>query len=107
MYCSNCGTEIPDNVQYCPNCGASVGAPLIIQAAPQVQAPAPAPTPGAAIQQVQGPPCPRCGNTDPKRSAYSTGLFLFLLCCVGIIFGIIYYILRHDKLKCPQCGKVF
>lgn len=27
MFCGNCGTQIPDNSQFCPNCGASTGAP--------------------------------------------------------------------------------
>ncbi len=25
-YCSKCGTRLPDNVKYCPNCGAPVSA---------------------------------------------------------------------------------
>lgn len=27
MFCGNCGQQIPDNAQFCPNCGASTGAP--------------------------------------------------------------------------------
>lgn len=27
MFCSNCGTNCPDNVNNCPNCGAPVGKP--------------------------------------------------------------------------------
>lgn len=27
MFCSNCGTNCPDNVNNCPNCGAPVGQP--------------------------------------------------------------------------------
>ena len=109
MYCSNCGTEIPDNVTYCPHCGASVEAAQVVLAPPQAPAPAPVmrQAPEGAIQQVVSYPCPRCGNTGPKRSAYSTGLFLFLLCCIGCVAGLIYYLLRHGKVKCPQCGKVF
>ena len=109
MYCSNCGTEIPDNVMYCPHCGASVEGVQVIQATTQAPAitPVVSQAPSGAIQQLVRTPCPRCGNTDPKTNAYSTGLFVFLLCCVGIIFGIVYYVLRHGKVKCPQCGKVF
>ena len=27
MFCQNCGKEIPEGAQFCPNCGAPVGAP--------------------------------------------------------------------------------
>ena len=27
IYCQKCGTKVPENVQYCPNCGAAVNCP--------------------------------------------------------------------------------
>ena len=38
MYCRFCGTKIPDNVKFCPKCGASL-AP-VPSAAPEESAPA-------------------------------------------------------------------
>ena len=44
MFCSNCGTQIPDGSAFCPNCGTNLGggapAPQPVMAAPQ-QRPAP------------------------------------------------------------------
>lgn len=36
MYCTNCGTAVPEGTNFCPKCGASIAAP----AAPQPQEPA-------------------------------------------------------------------
>jgi predicted RNA-binding Zn-ribbon protein involved in translation (DUF1610 family) len=106
LYCTNCGQEILDNAQFCPHCGSSITGTKVIQ---DTQAPAPvvSQAPSGAIQQLPSYSCPRCGNTGPKKSAYSTGLFIFLLCCIGCLAGLIYYLLRHGKVKCLQCGKVF
>lgn len=35
MYCTNCGTAVPEGTNFCPKCGASIAAP----AAPQPQEP--------------------------------------------------------------------
>lgn len=35
MFCSNCGTNCPDNVNNCPNCGAPVGQPKQPYSQPQ------------------------------------------------------------------------
>src|ERR1017187_665647 len=35
MFCHNCGTQVPDDVQFCPKCGQSVaGSPLAASATP-------------------------------------------------------------------------
>ena len=49
MFCIRCGNEIPENVRFCPACGAPTDAP-----APDLQPPEawnPAPAPEAAPQQ--------------------------------------------------------
>ena len=30
VYCLNCKTLVPDNSEYCPECGAKVGSPAIM-----------------------------------------------------------------------------
>ena len=51
MFCKNCGNQIPDNSNNCPNCGAPVGA-----SAPQAQPAAPAQNGfGAAANRVAAP----------------------------------------------------
>ena len=44
MFCSNCGTQIPDGSAFCPNCGANLGGG------------APAPQPAVAAPQLQSTP---------------------------------------------------
>lgn len=48
MLCPKCGTQIPDDSTFCPNCGAQLGA-----AQPQVQRPAYQQQPQAPSQQYQ------------------------------------------------------
>jgi uncharacterized membrane protein len=37
-FCSNCGTQLPENMNNCPGCGKPAGAPAGTGAAPSVQA---------------------------------------------------------------------
>jgi uncharacterized membrane protein len=37
-FCSNCGTQLPENTNTCPGCGKPAGAPASTGAAPSVQA---------------------------------------------------------------------
>jgi uncharacterized membrane protein len=37
-FCSNCGTQLPENTNNCPGCGKPAGAPAGTGAAPSVQA---------------------------------------------------------------------
>ena len=42
MFCKNCGSQLPENVAYCPNCGAPVESETKQE---QTSAPNPEPTP--------------------------------------------------------------
>jgi hypothetical protein len=58
MFCSQCGTQVPDNAAFCPSCGAQQPV-AAASAAPAPQAPAPPPIPTV---------CPSCGSTvQPGR----------------------------------------
>lgn len=37
MFCNNCGADIPDNVKYCPSCGAQQAAPYSTYSQPGYQ----------------------------------------------------------------------
>lgn len=56
MYCTNCGTAVPEGTNFCPKCGASIA----VSAAPQPQAPANTEQytaePFAAQQSIDGAP---------------------------------------------------
>ena len=63
MFCPNCGVEIPDNVAYCPGCGAKAG-----QMKPQVVY---CRSCGAEISE-KAVICPKCGvATDRFNTASS------------------------------------
>ena len=32
MFCTKCGTELPNDTQFCPNCGARVAKPVVAHA---------------------------------------------------------------------------
>ena len=53
MYCRFCGTKIPDNVKFCPECGASL-APTP-SAAPEESAPAVPAAPGIPVSPAPVP----------------------------------------------------
>jgi len=95
MYCTACGEAITGDEIYCPACGAPV------KTSSQPISPPP------AQSYLKLPPCPRCGNTaGPRPDAFSTGWFIFFLCCLGLVPGIVYYALRHDKVRCAACRAV-
>ena len=64
MFCSHCGAQIADNVQYCPSCGAAAGA----RAAPGAQQPQPPPPP------------PYAQPLQPADVSPSSRLVAILLC---------------------------
>ncbi len=60
MYCRFCGTKIPDNVKFCPECGANLAPASAPSAAPEESAPAVpmAPENAAAPAMPHGTPDP-------------------------------------------------
>lgn len=60
MYCRFCGTKIPDNVKFCPECGANLAPASTPSAAPEESAPAVpmAPENAAAPAMPHGTPDP-------------------------------------------------
>lgn len=103
MFCESCGEELKAGELYCPACGAKVRR-VMPSPRPPTQ---PVIPPTQPPSQMKLPPCPRCGNTmGPRPDAFSTGWFIFFLCCLGLVPGIVYYALRHDKVRCAACRAV-
>ena len=67
MYCRFCGTKIPDNVKFCPECGASL-AP-VPSAAPEESAPAAPAAPEIPTPYDPTPYDPAPYSADPFASA--------------------------------------
>ncbi|MCI7730357.1 zinc-ribbon domain-containing protein [Enorma burkinafasonensis] len=68
MFCSQCGSQIPDSVAFCPACGAATG-----NAAPVGDAPQPAPMPEVPAQQpgTNPQPAPATPASQPAPGAWS------------------------------------
>ena len=56
MYCRFCGTKIPDNVKFCPECGANLAPASAPSAAPEESAPAVPMAPENAAVPAMPPP---------------------------------------------------
>lgn len=56
MFCSKCGTQVPDGSVSCSNCGAPLSAPNVAPAAAPAPAPAPVAPAPAPVQPVQQAP---------------------------------------------------
>lgn len=100
MYCSACGSKVPDGGAHCTACGASV----VAAAGYGVAAAKTRPLEPAAV-------CPRCGFHGLGDSYFSRSgplVGLLVLAAMTLPFmgaaGILYYILRHDHRACPRCG---
>ncbi len=108
MFCSKCGQKLPEDANSCPYCGNTIvrtsnnqtQATKIIQQSSETHT-------QAQIQQAAPTyPCPRCGDTAPKEKAYK--VWIQIICCLlGIVIGLVYYMLRHKCVKCLKCGKIF
>lgn len=85
MLCNNCGKRIPDNVGFCPHCGAAVNG------AGRAASPRPgAPRPGAPRPGNPYPP-QQSGYPQPRRSGSSKrtlGFVLLGLVAMAIFGGI-------------------
>jgi hypothetical protein len=103
MYCSTCGSRIPEGRSACEACGAPAPRPAGY-GVPAVHAGS-LPVPGAAT-------CPHCGfhgqgvgyfsQAGPLAGALLLALLTFPFLGAG---GILYYALRHDHRVCPRCGE--
>lgn len=75
MFCTQCGTKLPDDARFCTNCGASVAskapAPVETQAAEPVPAQAPAVNPGETVVTLDAVE-PTSENTSAVEAAAET-----------------------------------
>lgn len=75
MFCTQCGTKLPDDARFCTNCGASVvskaPAPVETQAAEPVPAQAPAVNPGETVVTLDAVE-PTSENTSAVEAAAET-----------------------------------
>ena len=113
MYCSTCGSRVPDGRTRCDTCGAPVQQPT------GYGVPAPANASSSVhvhLHGVQGTAahltCPRCGFQGEGVGYFSQGgpILIALVLALFTIFpfmgvgGLVYYLMRHNHRACPRCG---
>ncbi|MFW9989641.1 MAG: zinc-ribbon domain-containing protein [Candidatus Odinarchaeota archaeon] len=76
MYCTNCGSEIPDDAKFCTFCGATTEYSTSRQ------------IPRAQPTQLTPTPSPIPLDSKPKSSSASTGIIAAI--CVVLIIGIVF-----------------
>lgn len=111
MYCSTCGSRVPDGRSRCDTCGAPVAQP----AGYGVPAPANpyAVTPAGGYTPLTHLTCPNCGFQGEGVSYFSRGgpvLGVVLLAALTAfpfmgVGGLIYYLMRFNHRVCPRCGQ--
>lgn len=109
MYCSTCGSRVPDGRSRCDTCGAPVSQPsgygvnVNVTYAP----------PGAGLAPVAHLTCPNCGFQGEGVGYFSRGgpvLGVLLLVALTAfpfmgVGGLIFYLMRHNHRVCPRCGE--
>jgi len=114
MYCSTCGSRVPDGRDRCDTCGAPVARPTAygVTTTTTVNV-AMAPGPVAGLAPSTQLTCPACGYQGEGVSYFSRGgpvLGALLLAALTIfpfmgVGGLIYYLMRHNHRVCPRCGE--
>ena len=64
-FCTNCGSQIPDDTKFCPECGEKVAAPQPRPTQPE------APQPAAPVPAWDGYAQPDQGYEAPQQPAYT------------------------------------
>ena len=119
MVCQKCGLRLPENVGFCPSCGASVpqgqpAPPPVYQAPPAQQArqwPAPPQSAASGPAGNFGFMCPFCRYQGPpviQQQVSSGGWILFvilLLFCLPLCW--LPFVMdgcKDEIRKCASCG---
>lgn len=110
MYCSTCGSRVPEGRRACDTCGSDMGRTGRIAARMQSADFPSAATSGAVVIGS----CPRCsfrGEGLPyfSRGKHVVALVGFAMFTAGIMGagGLGYYLVRRDHQVCPRCGRTW
>ena len=94
MYCTECGTLIPENATNCPNCGAPVKQATPAPAPRPVAQPTPTPTPAPANTPM---------NAEPDVPSAGFNVLSFFIPLAGLIMFLIWK--DATPIKAKACGK--
>ena len=117
MFCSNCGTQMPDTSKFCTNCGAVLGA---IPSTPADNAGAPdyqqEPSPQVAPVYQQGPspqvapvyqqgPAPQVASPDSGAKKNSKRIILICVIVAAVVVGLLVFLYSQGMLPGISGGK--
>lgn len=109
MYCSTCGSQVPDGKTFCHTCGAAMGRSRQINVSGSLRLDPPSLPAHAHAADVAI--CPRCGYRGESASYFSRGGHVAALVGLTVLTagmmgagGIGYYLLRREHRICPRCG---
>ena len=96
MFCSNCGTNLPDESRFCPNCGKSVSSNTPPVSAPQQPSP-----------QIQPPPTPVAETPAPKKgsSPLLLGAIIGVVAVLGIAAGAFFFLNGGAETPDPESSR--
>jgi hypothetical protein len=107
MFCQNCGTQLPEGVKFCPECGAPVEIAEPLRSEPVVEAPVIAPEPVYEQPVYETPTYQEpVVQSNPEAQALSTPILVFGIlglsfACIPYInfLGIIFSAIAKSKVK--------
>ena len=106
MFCQNCGTQLPEGVKFCPECGAPVVISEPLREEPTVEEPAIAADPAPQQPITETPVQQPIVQSNPEASALSTPILIFGIlglsfACIPYInfLGIIFSAIAKSKVK--------
>lgn len=107
MYCSTCGSFIPQGRAHCSECGTRVG-DAARRASVSLRYGA---EDGRWVGDRRVGECPRCAYQGEGISYFSRGRNAAALVAVTVLTagamgagGVLYYLVRRDHRVCPRCG---
>ena len=85
MFCSNCGTQLPDGTKFCNNCGAQQTVANPAPAQPVEPAPAAQPVYQQTVEPVTAPEAPVEKVKKKKSGMKIAGIVLLVLQVVALL----------------------
>ena len=93
MFCSKCGTQLPDGSAFCSNCGNPTAAPAapVAPVTPVAEAPAPAPVaPVATVAPAPAPVAPVAPQPAPKKNHALVIVIVAVIAALAVLVGVLF-----------------
>lgn len=103
--CPNCNSEVPADSTFCNSCGSRLGEDSQALAEKPKEEIKPTTESRVEPRRPYGMlECPHCKSIIKPKHRFSWIFFIFLLLTgIGWLVAPFYWLLRHDRYKCPAC----